>query len=180
MSRIASALGSLTRVLLAVGPVVGWLGLSGCALPGPRIQQTPSLRLHEVADRGDGRRRASTDLVLQGLDAEIRGDAARARGLYARALQMDASNPYPYLALARLHADQGDASRTLEQLARAEDLLRASELDSPRVEVHLIGLRGVALRLEGRASEGDPLLARASSLAPSVWGDGRLDAGELR
>jgi len=173
VSRVAKHLGWLAHIGLVVA-------LAGCVLPGPRIQETPSLRLHEVAGEGDGRRRASTDLVLQGLDAEIRGDAARARGLYARALQMDASNPYTYLALARQHADQGDADRILEQLARAEDLLRADALDSPRVEVHLVGLRGVALRLEGRTSEGDRLLARASSLAPSVWGDGRLSAGELR
>ena len=100
-----------------------------------------------MADEGDGRRRASTDLALQALDAEVRGETARARGLYARALQMDGSNPYAYLALARLHTEQGDAARTLEQLARAEELLRAESLDSPRVEVHLTGLHGVALHL---------------------------------
>lgn len=164
----------------------GWIALvalaalAGCVQPGVRIEPTPSLRLHEVADAGDGLRRASTDLALQALAAEVQGDAARARGLYARALQMDASNPYTYLALARYHADHGDAARTLEQLARAGELLRAEMLDSPRVEVHLIGLRGVALALEGRAAEADRLLARASQVAPSVWGDGHLSAGELR
>ena len=159
---------------------LGCLAVTGCVAPGPRIEATPALRLHEVKDIGDGRRRASTDLALQALDAEIKGETARARGLYARALQTDASNPYAYLALARLHADQGDAAEALEQLARAEDLLRADALDSPRVAVHLIGLRGVALRLEGNNAEGDALIARASRIAPSVWGDGRLTASELR
>lgn len=168
------------RRWLAAWGVAFVLALAGCVLPGPYIEDTPSLRLSEVTGQGDGRRRASTDLALQALDAEVRGEQARARGLYARALQMDASNPYPYIALARHHADQGDAALALEQLARAGELLRAEALDSPRVEVHLIGLRGVALRLEGRSSEGDRLVARASRAAPTVWGDGRLSADELR
>ncbi|MGH0028291.1 MAG: tetratricopeptide repeat protein [Myxococcota bacterium] len=161
--------------------VLAWLlACAGCVLPGPRIGPSDALALHEVADQGDGLARASTDLVLQALDAEIRGDVARARGLYTRALQTDASNPYTYLALARHHAEQGDPVRTLEQLARAEDLLRAAGLESPRVEVHLVGLRGVALRQEGRVQEAEPLLLAASRSAPEVWGDGRLSARELR
>lgn len=162
--------------------LLGWLALgAGCALPGRvDLSPSPSLHLLEVAREGDGRRRASTDLTLQALEAEMRGDGARARGLYARSLQTDASNPYAYLALARYHAERGEATQTLEHLARAEDLLRSYALDSPRVEVHLIGLRGVALRLQGRDPQAEALLERAARGAPAVWGDGRLAAAELR
>jgi hypothetical protein len=119
-------------------------------------------------------------LVLDGLSADERKQAERARGLYARALQVDSGNPYAYLALARHHAARADPSLTLEHLARSKDLLSYEALDSPRVEVHLVGLRGVALRLEGRQQESDLLLARAANAAPSIWGDGRLSAAELR
>ena len=171
--RRAASQGLVFVLALSVGV------LSACVLP--RMAPGPAaLHLREVAGEGDGRRRASTALALQALDAEIAGDGARARGLYARALQTDASNPYAYLALARHHAENGDAGPTLEHLARAEDLLRAESPDSPRVEVHLAGLRGVALALQGRRAEGDLWLARASRAAPAVWGDGRLSAAELR
>lgn len=156
------------------------VGSSGCMIPVRVPGASPSLHLREVALEGDGRRRASTDLALQALDAEIGGDADRARGLYFRALQTDDSNPYAYLALARHHVERGDAARTFEHLDRAEDLLRSYAIDSPRVEVHLVGLRGLALRLEGRIAEGDRMLAQASRIAPGVWGDGNLSADELK
>ena len=151
-----------------------------CALPGPRIGVGPSLRLYEVALEGDAARRASLRLVLDGLDADIREDVRRARGLYARALQIDSGNPYAYLALARHLAAEGEASLALEHLIRSNDLFSSYELASPRVEVHMVGLRGVVLRLDGRSAEAGRLLARAARSAPAIWGDGRLPAAELR
>lgn len=170
MSR-AAALVLAGLVLLA-----GW----GCALPAPRIERSPALRISEVAQQGDATRRASLRLVMDGLSADLRDQGERARGLYTRALQIDSGNPYAYLALARHHAAEGNASLTLEHLARCDDLLASEQLDSPRVEVHLVGLRGVALLLEDRRAESDRLLAQAARTAPSVWADGRLSAEELR
>jgi hypothetical protein len=154
--------------------------LAGCAIRGPAIDVTPTLRLSDLASVGDATRRASLQLVIDGLDADARGDARLARGFYARALQVDSSNPYAYLAIARHHAEGGNAPLTLEHLARTEELLDAADRESPRVEVHLTGLRGVALRLEGRSEESNPLLAQAATAAPSIWGDGVLGASELR
>lgn len=162
------------------GLIAAALLASGCALPGPAILRDPSLRLGEVVDEGDATRRASTRLVLDGLDADVAGEARRALGLYARALQVDSGNPYAYLALARHYAATGDVQRAREHLIRSRDLLEAYGLGSPRVEVHLIGLRGALLHLEGRSTEADPLLASAARTAPTVWGDGRLTAAELR
>ena len=156
------------------------LGLAGCAIQTPAIARSPTLRLSEVATQGDATRRASLRLVIDGLTADARGEGQRARGSYARALQLDSGNPYAYLALARHHADAGEASLVVQHLARADDLFSPAQRASPRVEVHLIGLRGVALRLEGRSAEADRLLARAARSAPSVWGDARLGAEELR
>jgi hypothetical protein len=160
--------------------VAAAVALGGCALRGPPIDATPTVRLSELATTGDATRRASLQLVIDGLDADTRGDARLARGFYARALQVDSGNPYVYLALARHHAEGGNAPLALAHLARTEELLDATERESPRVEIHLTGLRGVALRIEGRSEESSALLARAATAAPSIWGDGVLSADELR
>lgn len=153
-----------------------WLG--ACPRLPVRIADEPSLHLHELLDVGDPTRRASLRLVLEGLEADARGESRRAQGLYDRALQIDSGNPYAYLALARHHVERGHAEAALDHLARARDLAE-SEDASPRVEVHLDGLRGAALALRGAGGEGDPWLARAARAAPGVWGDGRLEAEEL-
>ena len=63
--------------------------------------------------------------MIEGLDADERGDAERARSRYERALQIDASNPWVYLALARHYVEAGDAGLALAHLDRAEALLDA-------------------------------------------------------
>jgi tetratricopeptide (TPR) repeat protein len=156
------------------------LGAAACPLVPTGLPPTPSLHLQEVALEGDPTRQASTRLVLQGLDADERGEARRAQGLYDRALQIDSGNPYAYLALARHLVEAGDPQAALEVLARARDLLEAEELDSPRVQVHLVGLRGAALRLDGREADAERRLSRAAEFAPDVWGDATLTAAELR
>jgi hypothetical protein len=90
------------------------------------------------------------------------------------------NNPFAYLALARQAVESGDGATALEDLEQAELLLGAENLRSPRVEPHLVGLRGGALRANGDAAGASALLARASKLAPTVWGDGELSAAELR
>lgn len=170
----------MARALVRAARVTAALALAGCAIRVPEIDATPTLRISEIASLGDPTRRASLDLVLEGLDADARGDARLARGFYARALQVDSGNPYVYLALARHHAEGGNAPLTLAHLGRTEDLLDAEARESPRVAIHLMGLRGVALRLEGRSEESSPLLVEAATAAPSIWGDGVLSAEELR
>jgi len=172
--------GSGVAIRRAMVAVLAALVLGGCPFVPLRPPESPSLHLHELAGDGDATRRASLGLVLQGLDADARSDARRAQGLYARALQIDSGNPYAYLALARHHVAQRDSERALDHLVRARDLLDAYELMSPRVEVHVVGLRGNVLRLEGREIEAREYLARAARTAPAVWGDAALSADELR
>jgi tetratricopeptide (TPR) repeat protein len=156
----------------------------GCALPlllsgcvGLSVDEpTSGLRISELPVAEDPVRRASTRLVLEGLAT----DGRRAQGLYERALQVDSSNPYAYLALARHHVDAGESRRALDHLRRAEDLLRAYDLWSPRAEVQVAGLRGAALLELGRDEEAAGLLGFAARRDPPVWGDGHLSASELR
>jgi Flp pilus assembly protein TadD len=152
----------------------------GCASLGPPGSPSGSLRLTELVDEGDPQRRSSMQLVLQGLDADADMRSAEARSDYGNALRVDPSNPYAYLALARHHVSGRTPERALAYLDRAESFLRVQQDLSPRVEAHLVGLRGAALMEMGRTREAKPLLDRARELDPDVWGDGRLAALELR
>lgn len=168
------ALGALALAL----PLLGCGGLAAPSALPPRGTVEP-LRLSERATQGDPARRASQRLLLQGLEEDGRGRSDAALGQYDRALQVDPTNPFAYLALARHEVEWGSPARALEVLGQAEALL-SDETDSLRVEPHLEGLRGAALQALGRSAEAAPHLAAARRLAPGVWGDGRLDASELR
>ena len=134
-----------------------------------------------MAGLGDPARRASQRLVLQGLEDDVADSAEQALASYERALQIDPTNPYAYLALARHHIDamQPDSARGFVEQAAA--LFDSQGGRTPEVDVHLIGLRGAAfLAGAGDASQsGEDDLARAALLSPTVWGDGYLSAEEL-
>jgi len=149
-----------------------------CATPGPR--RVEPLRIAELAGRGDPARRASLQLVLDGLEADAAGARERGRGLYERALQVDATNPYAYLALARHESEWGHPRAALGLLTQARTRLDAEQARSPRVAVHLDGLAGAALARAGQPERAAPLRERAARRAPAVWGDARLTAAELR
>jgi tetratricopeptide (TPR) repeat protein len=119
-------------------------------------------------------------LVVEGLDAEIASTPQRALSRYQRAIQIDPGNPFVYLVLARYYAAIADPESALEHLDRAQSLLDPDGALYRRAESHLLGLRGWALAETGRSAGAEPLLSEARRLAPSVWGDGRLDASELR
>ncbi len=168
------------RSLLWVSMAALLLG-SACTLSLPRSTRTvEALRISEVVDEGDPARRASNRLVVKGLDADAAGAPERALGIYEEALRVDATNPYAYLAIARHHASGDDPSWALSFLDKADALFRADGGPSPRVQPHLVGLRGQALYASGRIDQGLPLLEEAWQTAPDVWTDGRLDAAELR
>jgi Flp pilus assembly protein TadD len=150
--------------------------LLGAACVQFRVAAVEPLRVSQVDDRGDPRRRASLRLVIAGLQA----DGARAAASFERAIQLDATNPYAYLALARHHAEGSSPAHGAQFLDQAYALLEAEGALSPGVEPHLIGLRGVIQRRSGQHVEADRKLARARALAPGVWGDGSLSAAELR
>ncbi len=152
----------------------------GCASPGGSQHDVTPVRISDLIDRGDASRRASLRLVDDGLAADTKGEAARAQARYDRALQVDATNPYAYLAIARHHVEARDSARALQYLDRAESLLRLQGDPPPQLQVHLIGLRGCALYDSGETREGAELLDRARELAPRIWGDGTLHSEELR
>ncbi len=159
--------------LLAALALVALAGCAGVVTRGttPRVSQLSG---------GDDVFRASQDFVVAGLDAEIAGDSALGVSQYERALQVDASNPWAYLALARHYVEVGEARSALAYVDRAAGLLESLDLDSPGARLHCDGLRGAALALQGRDREARVLLDAAARGAPAVWGDGQLSAAELR
>jgi Tfp pilus assembly protein PilF len=155
---------------------------AGCVVPGKgsREEVVVPLRISEAVDQGDPARRASLRLTLEGLDDDIAGAPRRARGSYERAVQVDPTNPHAYLALARHHLEVGDSPGVIHFLGQASAQYQSEGMKVTRVEVHLLGLRGGALRAEGRDVEAQPYLDRAGDLSPVIWGDGWLTAEELR
>ena len=115
-------------------------------------------------------------IVLAGLDADTDGRSAEASSLYERALQVDPTNPYAWLALARQEVFEGDPDRGLADLDKAEALFGSDETAA----AHLAGIRGAGLRAVGQGAFAEPFLREASERAPALWADGKLDAAELR
>ena len=165
-------------ILLAV------LLAAACArVPQESVSEVRPIRVSDAVGEGDPARRASTRLVLQGLESDAAGQSERARGSYERAVQVDATNPYAYLALAR-HELDGDAAEPGEQVGylidQAAALFEAEGMREPRVGVHLLGLRGRAAHRSGQGESAELYLQRARDLSPEIWGDGYLSAEELR
>ncbi len=136
----------------------------------------PALRVSGAAREGDARRRASTQLVLDGLASEMRGSPREAIARYEDALKVDANNPLAALAFARFEIFAGDADRGLAYLDRYEALAGARA----DAAAHIAGLRGAALARLGQRALAIPYLEEARALSPTVWSDARLDARELR
>ena len=153
------------------------LSSTGCA-----ARLAPSagdaLRVTDWVEHGDPQRRASTRMVIDGLEASERGREIEAVASFERALQVDPGNPLAYLALARHEAFDGDPERALAFLDKAEATFGRSA-DGMRATPHLLGVRGAALSAQGRRAESLPHLDAARRRA-QVWSDGLLDASELR
>ena len=161
---------SAASLLLAAGVVLS------CQLPMARPLPGEPLLVSQAAGSGDAARRASMRLVLSGLDADAAGRFAEASSLYQRSLQVDATNPYAWLALARQEVFEGDPDRGLSHLDKAEALLASD----PSAAADLAGIRGAGMLALGQASLAEPFLREARERAPELWADGVLDARELR
>jgi len=176
---------AIAGVRLAV-VVVALLHTVACATgTGRPVETVRPIHVTDAVGLGDPARRASTRLTVQGLDADAVGALERARGSYERAIQVDATNPHAYLALARHYLDADDhdlrdAERATHLIDQAAALFEAEGMREPRVGVHLMGLRGRAMQAAGQEIDAELYLARARELAPDVWGDGALSAEELR
>jgi len=168
-----SAWGALALALVLAG--------AGCVHSrGGEAKPLPAVRVSDAAGAGDAARRASVQLVIDGLDADADGIGDAGLSSYERAIQVDPTNPYAFLALARHHALGTTPESALPYLDQAAALFEAEGLRSPRVDAHLEGIRGEALFGAGDVEAGSRHLERARELAPDAWSDAHLNAEELR
>jgi hypothetical protein len=147
------------------------------SLPGARPPEP--LRIRELVDQGDPARRASYRLLVEGLQADIDGAHARAKGRYERAIQVDPTNPYAYLTFARFEVARRRADSARAFLDRTWALFDATGGVPPRVEAHLLGLDGAVEAMRGNHGEAARQLERARRLAPGIWDDAALAPEEL-
>lgn len=144
---------------------------------GPSVQPltaSGALGLYDAARDG------SLRLVIEGLDEDQAGRPSRARAKYQRAIRVDPTNPFAFLALARHHLEGDSAGEASAFLDQARALFEAQGDLGPSVDVWGLGLRAGIDRALGRNDKADALLSQARRLSPEIWGDGRLSARELR
>ncbi len=79
-----------THTILLLALAALWGACS--SLPGA-LGRGP-IRISELVEQGDAVRRASLQLLIEGLEADVDGAHARAKGRYERAIQLDPTNPY--------------------------------------------------------------------------------------
>ena len=163
------------------------VGLSGCAQfhdplsrGMPRMGADGPLTASRALAQGDAQRVASLRLVIAGLDEDEGGRPSRASAGYQRAIQVDSTNPFAYLALARHHLEYGHVEKAAAFLDQARSLFEAEGQLGPEVDVWGIGLRAWVDRGIGRDSLADSRFEAARQLSSEIWADELLSAGELR
>jgi tetratricopeptide (TPR) repeat protein len=130
--------------------------------------------------QSDSTRDASLQLVISGLDDDSAGRPGRALASYQRAVRVDPTNPFAYLALSRHHLEAGASGEASAFLDQARSLFETQELLGPSVDVWGIGLRAWIDRQEARDALADSRFEVARGLSPEIWNDERLSAAELR
>lgn len=158
--------------------------LSGCVagqrfVPGFAPTAEP-LTASAAVGLYDSARDASLRLVVAGLDEDALGEPSRALASYQRAIRVDPTNPFAFLALARHHLEDGSLDEASAFLDQARSLFEAEQTLGPSVDVWGLGLRAGIERGRGQDDRADALFDRARALSPSIWGDERLSAAELR
>ena len=130
--------------------------------------------------RYDAARDGSLRLVIEGLDEDQSARPARALAKYQRAIRVDPTNPFAFLALARYHLEGNSVDEAGAFLDQARALFEAQGDLGPSVDVWGLGLRAGIDRARGRDERADALFDQARRLSPEIWGDERLAARELR
>ena len=177
-SRTVSAAIPVSFLLLMLTAVLGCFeGVRNQPTP---MRSAPPLTASHALGLTDPARDASLRLVMTGLDEDEAGRPGRARARYQRAIRVDPTNPFAYLALARHHLEGGSLDEASAFLDQARTLFESEGQRGPGVDVWGFGLRAGIERGRGRDERADRLFDRARALAPEMWRDERLAPGELR
>ena len=168
-------------LVFATCHAVGTLGCVAGERYAPRFDAAARpLTATSALGHHDAARDASLRMVIEGLDEDQAGRPSRALGKYQRAIRVDPTNPFAFLALARHHLEGGAADEASAFLDQARSLIESQGELGSAVDVWGLGLRAGIDRARGRNERADALFAEARRLAPRIWGDERLSARELR
>lgn len=172
------------RLALVAVVLAHVVALGGCVagqryVPTLRVSEPP-LTASAALGRYDSARDASLRLVIEGLDEDQSGRPARALAKYQRAVRVDPTNPFAFLALARHHLEGNSSGQASAFLDQARALFEAQGALGPSVDVWGLGLRAGIDRAQGKRARANELFDQARALSPSIWGDERLSAAELR
>lgn len=152
----------------------------GLELGDLRDSRREPLTVSAAIGRVDSTRDASLRLVIEGLDEDTAGRPARALASYQRAVRVDSTNPFAYLALARHHLEGGSPEEASAFLDQASSLFASRPGRSHGVDVWGIGLRAGIDRQFGRHERANLRFDAARELSPEIWDDERLSSAELR
>ncbi|HEB90184.1 MAG TPA: hypothetical protein ENI85_11485 [Deltaproteobacteria bacterium] len=167
----------IAGVCLVVG---GLFACTGLIARAPFRSGEEPLTVSAALGETDPTRDASLRLVLAGLDEDTAGHPGRALASYQRAVRVDSTNPFAYLALARHHLEWGSPGQASAFLDQARSLFESEGRLGPSVDVWGIGLRAWIDREQNRDEPADLRFQVARDLAPEIWEDERLSAAELR
>ncbi len=173
----------LHRVAFALLVALVASGLTACTglnLPRSLGGRDAPLTTSAALGATDSTRDASLRLVIAGLDDDSAGRAGRALASYQRAVRVDPTNPFAYLALARHYLEADSPAEASAFLDQARSLFESQQQLGPSVDVWGIGLRAWIDRLESRDDPADSKFHAARALSPEIWRDERLSAAELR
>lgn len=146
----------------------------------PVLLEADPLTVSRAIGQGDAVRDASLRLVLEGLGEDEGGRPSRAAAKFQRAIQVDSTNAFAYLALARHHLEYGNVAQASAFLEQARSLFESEGRLGPEVDVWGVGLRAWIDRGNGRDALADSRFETARQLSPRIWADEILSARELR
>jgi hypothetical protein len=161
--------------------LVFWLaGCSALGTTGALREADRPLTASRSLGQGDSTRDASLRIVISGLDDDQAGRPSRALASYQRAVRVDSTNPFAYLALARHHLEYGSGDEASAFLDQAHLLFEAEGRLGPAVDVWGVGLRAWLDRSQGHDAQADSRFDAARALSSEIWVDEQLSAHELR
>ena len=118
--------------------------------------------------------------MIAGLNDDQVGRPSRALASYQRAVRVDSTNAFAYLALARHHLEYGSGEQASAFLDQARSLFEVEGRRGSEVDVWGVGLQAWIDRSRGRDAMADTRFEAARTLSFEIWQDEQLSAHELR
>lgn len=168
---------SIVLICFVVALLAGCAGVKLAAVLRP---SEPPLTATAALGLTDSARDASLRLVIVGLDDDSAGRPTRALASYQRAVRLDPTNPFAYLALARHYVENDSPDEADAFLDQARSIFESEQQLGPAVDVWGIGLRAWIDREQHRDEQADLRFNEARALSPEIWRDEKLSAAELR